>query len=76
MMTSSDRKVIAFDHSKFGKSALNLFSPLSAFDRVFVPSTTDGALVAGLERAKVNVERVPMAAPGTDQSSIVEGRFR
>lgn len=76
MMASSDRKVIAFDHSKFGKSALNLFSPLSAFSHVFVPDTTDGALIAGLERAKVNVERVPMTAPGDDQSSIVEGRFR
>jgi DeoR/GlpR family transcriptional regulator of sugar metabolism len=76
MMASSDHKVIAFHHSKFGKSALNLFSPLSAFDHVFVPSTTDDALVSGLKRAKVNVELVPMTVLGDDPSSVVEGRFR
>lgn len=39
MMESSDRNVLLADHGKFGKSALNRFADLTAFDAVFV---TDG----------------------------------
>jgi DeoR/GlpR family transcriptional regulator of sugar metabolism len=74
MMASSDRSVIAFDQSKFGKSSLNLFSPLTAFDHVFVPDSTDPRLVSELKRAQVRVEIVPVTGISA-QSSIVQGRF-
>ncbi|CAN5353007.1 DeoR/GlpR family DNA-binding transcription regulator [soil metagenome] len=76
MMASSDRRVIAFDRSKFGKSALNLFTPLAAFDHVFIPDTTEASLIAVLEREKVKVELVPMTAPERPANSILEGTFR
>jgi DeoR/GlpR family transcriptional regulator of sugar metabolism len=73
MMASSDRSVIAFDQSKFGKSSLNLFSPLTAFDHVFIPDNTDPRLISELKKAQVRVEIVPVAGIAV-QSSIVQGR--
>jgi len=75
MMAASDRSVIAFDQSKFGKSALNLFSPLTTFDHVFVPDTTDPKLVAGLTQAQVRVEVVAMSGAVGKSASIIQGRF-
>lgn len=75
MMAASDRSVIAFDQSKFGKSALNLFSPLTAFDHCFIPDSTDPRLVAELKMAQVRVETVPVCEVSGPSTSIVQGRF-
>ena len=60
MMAAADRSVMAFDASKFGKPAINHFTELSAFEKVFVPDDTSPHLVQELERAKVQVETVPL----------------
>jgi DeoR/GlpR family transcriptional regulator of sugar metabolism len=48
MKVAAERSVIAFDRSKVGRSALNLFAPLREFDSVLVteglPPETDQAL--------------------------------
>lgn len=75
MMAASDRSVIAFDQSKFGKSSLNLFTPLTAFDQVFIPDSTDARLVSELENAQVRVETVPVTNEVAQSNSIVQGRF-
>lgn len=75
MMAASDRSVIAFDQSKFGKSALNLFTPLTAFDDVFVPDSTDPRLVTELKMAQVRVEVVPVSGVTDQSASVVQGRF-
>ncbi len=46
MKASVDRAVLAFDHGKFGKSALHFFARLDDFDRVF---TTEGAELDRIE---------------------------
>ena len=75
MMAASDRSVIAFDQSKFGKSALNLFTPLTTFDHVFIPDSTDARLVSELEKAQVRVETVPAGEITGQSASVVQGRF-
>lgn len=75
MMAASDRSVIAFDQSKFGKSALNLFSPLTTFDHVFIPDSTEPRLVAELKKAQVRVEIVPVNGATGQSASVVQGRF-
>ena len=75
MMAASDRSVIAFDQSKFGKSALNLFTPLTAFDHVFIPDSTEDRLVAELKKAQVRVEVVPVSGVTGQSTSVVQGRF-
>jgi DeoR/GlpR family transcriptional regulator of sugar metabolism len=55
MKAAVDRSFIAFDHGKFGKSALHLFSKLNDFDRVF---TTDGASPS--EIARLKAENIPI----------------
>jgi DeoR/GlpR family transcriptional regulator of sugar metabolism len=75
MMAASDRSVIAFDQSKFGKSALNLFSPLTTFDHVFIPDSTEPRLVAELKKAQVRVEIVPVNGSTGQSATVVQGRF-
>jgi DeoR/GlpR family transcriptional regulator of sugar metabolism len=59
MMAASDETVLAFDSSKFGKSAFNLFSPLVNFDRVFLTGTGETERIAVLRKAQVPLELVP-----------------
>lgn len=60
MMTASDQTVLAFDSSKFGKSAFNLFSPLADFDRVFLAGRSETERIEVLRRAQVPLELVPV----------------
>jgi len=75
MMAASDRSVIAFDQSKFGKSSLNLFTSLTVFDHVFIPDSTEARLVSELKNAQVRVETVPVAGESSKSTSVVQGRF-
>lgn len=58
MKASVDRSVLAFDHTKFGKSALHFFARLDSFDRVFTTEGADAAQVAALREAGVPIEVV------------------
>lgn len=58
MMAAADQTVLAFDSSKFGKSALNLFSPLVDFDHVFLTGGEEIERIDVLRRAQVPLELV------------------
>ena len=62
MKAGASRSFVAFDHPRFGKSALHLFGRLKDFDRVF---TTNGAYpteIAQLRAEGVPIEIVPSGA--------------
>ena len=59
MRAAADRSVLVFDHTKIGKSALNFFSDLSAFDTVLVDDGIDPDYAERLLRAKINLKLVP-----------------
>lgn len=63
MKAASDRSFLAFDHSKFGKSALHLFGKLDEFERVFVTEGADQAQIQRLLNADVAIETVPIDLP-------------
>jgi DeoR/GlpR family transcriptional regulator of sugar metabolism len=65
MMASSDRTVMAFDHHKFGKSALNLFNSLTDFDHVFLTEGGDPERLEPLRSASVPFEVVPVESLGS-----------
>jgi len=58
MMAAADQTVLAFDSSKFGKSALNLFSPLDEFDRVLLTGAVEIERIEVLRKAQVPLELV------------------
>ena len=58
MRAAADRSVLIFDHTKVGKSALNYFSSLSAFDEVYIDDGVASDYVELLQREKVNVRLV------------------
>lgn len=60
MMAASDHTVLAFDSSKFGKSAFNLFSPLADFDHVYLTSGDEAERIEALRRAQVPFELIPV----------------
>ncbi len=64
MKSAVDRSLLAFDHTKFGKSALHLFARLDEFDRVFTTEGADPQLVEALSAAGVALELVPLAESG------------
>jgi DeoR/GlpR family transcriptional regulator of sugar metabolism len=64
MRAAADRSVLVFDHTKIGKSALNYFSSLAAFDEVYIDDGIDPAHVELLLREKVNLKLV--AASGDE----------
>jgi DeoR/GlpR family transcriptional regulator of sugar metabolism len=71
MMAASDHTVLAFDSSKFGKSAFNLFSPLVDFDHVFLTGGYERERIDVLRRAQVPLELVPVAdTPDTGQQEL------
>lgn len=62
MKAAASRSFVAFDHSKFGKSALHLFGRLKDFDRVFTTNGADPAEIAQLRAEGVPIEIVPSGA--------------
>lgn len=62
MKTAAERSIIAFDKSKVGRSALNLFSPLRDFDLVLVTEGLDPDFQTTLRRDGVKLELVPASA--------------
>jgi DeoR/GlpR family transcriptional regulator of sugar metabolism len=58
MMAASDQTVLAFDSSKFGKSAFNLFSPLVDFDHVFLTGAEEIERIDVLRKAQVSLELI------------------
>jgi DeoR/GlpR family transcriptional regulator of sugar metabolism len=58
MRAAADRSVLVFDHTKVGKSALNYFSSLSAFDEVYIDDGVASDHVELLQREKVNIRLV------------------
>ena len=71
MKAAAERSFLAFDHSKFGKSALHLFGRLKEFDRVFTTEGEDPTEVERLRAAKVSIEIVPI---GSTAASAAGGR--
>lgn len=63
MMASADHTVMAFDHHKFGKSALNLFNSLTDFDQVLLTEGGDPQRLEALRSANVRFEVVPVDMP-------------
>jgi len=60
MMRVAEQRILLVDHSKFGKSALNLFADLADFDRVFVGDRLARTDRDVLEAAGVRLEVVPL----------------
>ncbi len=60
MKASVDRAVLAFDHGKFGKSALHFFARLDTFDHVFTTEGAEPERIETLLEAGVPVELVPL----------------
>ena len=60
MMASADRSVMAFDHHKFGKSALNLFNRLTDFDQVLLTEGGEPERLDALRTANVRFDVVPV----------------
>ncbi|KEZ78769.1 DeoR/GlpR family DNA-binding transcription regulator [Salinisphaera hydrothermalis] len=56
MKASVERSVLAFDSSKFGKSALHQFARLDSFDHVLTTSGADPAMIEELVTAGVPLE--------------------
>ena len=59
-MRVAEQRIMLVDHSKFGKSALNLFADLAEFDRVFVGDRLARTDCEALEAAGVRLETVPL----------------
>lgn len=59
MKASVERSVLAFDHSKFGKSALHKFARLDSFDHVLTTAGADRVVLDELIAAGVPLEVVP-----------------
>jgi DeoR/GlpR family transcriptional regulator of sugar metabolism len=62
MKTAAERSIIAFDKSKVGRSALNLFAPLRDFDLVLVTEGLAPEFQSALQRDGVPLELVPAGA--------------
>jgi DeoR/GlpR family transcriptional regulator of sugar metabolism len=62
MKAVAERSIIAFDKSKLGRSALNLFCPLRDFDAVFVTEGISPAFHSALQRDGVPLELVSPAS--------------
>lgn len=62
MKGAADRSLLAFDHSKFGKSALHLFGRLTEFDRVLTTPGADPELLEALRGEDVPLDEVPVPA--------------
>ena len=60
MKAAAERSFLAFDHSKFGKSALHLFGKLKEFDRVFTTEGADPAEISRLRAEGAPIEIVPL----------------
>ena len=63
MKAAAERSVIAFDKSKVGRSALNLFAPLREFDLVLVTEELAPDVQSTLRRDGVHLELVPAGTP-------------
>ncbi len=59
MKAVAERSVIAFDRSKVGRSALNLFAPLREFDSVLVTEGLPPEVRQALQKDGVRLELVP-----------------
>ncbi|WP_027133007.1 DeoR/GlpR family DNA-binding transcription regulator [Geminicoccus roseus] len=62
MKAVAERSVLAFDRSKVGRSALNLFAPLRDFDSVLVTEGLAPDVHQALQRDGVRLEPVPWQA--------------
>lgn len=59
MKSVAERSVLAFDGSKVGRSALNLFAPLRDFDSVLVSQGLEPDIQQALQEDGVRLELVP-----------------
>jgi len=66
MKAAAERSFLAFDHTKFGKSALHLFGRLKEFDRIFTTEGADPAEIDRLRASDVPIEIVPLDAAFED----------
>ncbi len=66
MKAAAERSFLAFDHTKFGKSALHLFGRLKEFDRIFTTEGADQVEIDRLRAGEVPIEIVPLGAAADD----------
>jgi DeoR/GlpR family transcriptional regulator of sugar metabolism len=66
MKAAAERSFLAFDHTKFGKSALHLFGRLKEFDRIFTTEGADPVEIDRLRASDVPIEIVPLDAAFED----------
>jgi DeoR/GlpR family transcriptional regulator of sugar metabolism len=66
-LAAADRSILLVDHTKFERSALHLFSHLSAFDEVLTSDLLDPLIVNDLREAKVRLSVIAVnRAAGAD----------
>lgn len=63
-LAAAERSLLMADHTKFGKSALHLFSHLNVFDEVISTDLLDSKIANELRNDNVKLELLPMTDAG------------